>query len=224
MRHSLSPLSSWLKTVSLLGRPRYPRSLSGHRGVCVCAFDLILFLTPRSVNKHGRSQRKRQAGCVEGPLAGISVAVQPPALKTALFPLTLPTSCDQTAPSNTARLFLSRRPSAVSSSARALLPSLFNSVDECLHGGREASVIAHAVCFMVTSYLGDSPAPLPTCLKLMVLSRGFTPCLWLRHTPSKHPGRVSPKVWLEVARRRPDLVFMGVLSSGTRRRLAFTGI
>lgn len=115
--------------------------------VCVCAFDLILFLTPRSVNKHGRSQRKREVGCVEGPLAGISVAVQPPALKTALSPLTLPTSCDQTAPSNTARPFLSRPHSAVSSAARTLPPSvpLFNSVDKCLYGGREASVIAHAV-------------------------------------------------------------------------------
>ena len=151
-------------------------------------------------------------------------------LKTALFPLTLPTSCYQVAPSTTARLYratththkhtyllLCSCDRAVSRAhkGRTLLPCFSVYLGEEMFIRRERGFCrsSHS-SFRLPSYLGYSPALLlPICFKLMVLSRGFT--LYLRHSTAKHTGGVHGVALTQAC---------SCLSLRTHPRLVFTGI
>lgn len=77
---------------------------------CVCRVHARVFLNPlsNSQNKHERSQRKGEMDCVEVSLANFMLysCQYQTVLKTAVFPLTFPTSCYQLAPYNMSCLFL----------------------------------------------------------------------------------------------------------------------
>lgn len=112
--HINSCASFPVQAISQLWWPQHPWSPSGHFHVCVytcvCRVHARVLLNPlsNSQNKHERSQRTGEEDCVEVSLANFMLYSRQyqTVLKTAVFPLTFPTSCYQLAPSNMSCLFL----------------------------------------------------------------------------------------------------------------------